>query len=147
MDLKNSRAGRGSLPGRPTWCRELPQERPKDFILIPKLLAWRGSHKSERDFAVFSDVCFLLLVGNFPSQTFPSPLCFMEVGRHEKGLGESAMEDRHHWFGLAWTTYGCAHNFQIDWAPHCYSSLGNSKKIYSRSMFKGFNTLPSVFFS
>lgn len=131
LALKNSRAGRDSLSGRQTWCRELPQERPKDFILIPKLLAWKGSHKSERDFAVFSDVSFLLLIDNFRSQTFPFPLRFLEVGRHEKGLGVSAMEDRHHWFGLAWTTYGCAHNFQIDWGPHCYSSLRNSKKIYS----------------
>lgn len=38
-----------------------PQERLKDFILIPKLLAWRGAHKSERDFVVVSsDVSFLL---------------------------------------------------------------------------------------
>lgn len=53
---------------------EPPQERLKDFIFIPKRLAWRESHKSERDFVVSSDVSFLLLVGNLPPQALPSLL-------------------------------------------------------------------------
>ena len=80
---------------------EPPQERLKDFILIPKLLARRGCHKSERDFVVVSSgASFLLLVGNLPSQASPSLL--PGGGKAGKGPGESGREEgrqatgRHH---------------------------------------------------
>lgn len=78
----------------------------------------------------FSDAFFLLPVGNSPSQDFPFPLCFLEVGRVEKGLesrqGRAGRQARgkYHWLRLAWTTYGCALNFQANWGPHCLSSPG-----------------------
>lgn len=56
------------------------------FHSNPQTPGLEGSHKSERDLAVFSDVPFLLLVGNFPSQTFPSPLCFLEVEGMKRDL-------------------------------------------------------------
>lgn len=67
VDLKNSRAGRGSLPGRQTWCGATTRKAQR-FHLIPKLLAWRGCHKSEGDFVVVSSD---VLAGNRSSQTFP----------------------------------------------------------------------------
>lgn len=84
LDLKNSRAGRGSLPGRQTRFGATTRKAQR-FHFSPKTPGLEGDVINQQGtLLLFPVMCpFSCWLATFPLRLFP--LCFLKVGRHERG--------------------------------------------------------------